>query len=173
MSSFHEEVFEPTLIILGIFGYRNDLTKEECDHIFCLILQEVGRLPDKVLLPLDGKVVHPTTIYIQEWTEMFRIQTQCFQSDWARNGKIAQVIRDDRIQKECTHSFLFLSKDKNQTKWKKLSEKMAKNKTVFTYDDSFHVLTASSKPKTASKPAHKSDIEKGQTLLKFQKKGGC
>lgn len=165
-STLNEEVFEPNVIVLGVFGYTNSVTEQDLhENTLNLILQEIGRIPDKILLPSEGN----SSIYINEWAESLRIKTQIFQADWIRNGKIAQIIRDDRIQKECTHSLIFLSK--RSTRLEKFAEKIAKKgKIVFT---SSHNQTLTQLEKLHSEPAdqasthaHKSD--KG-TMLKWLK----
>lgn len=172
----NDTIFEPSVIILGIFGNTNKITEAELqENILDLILKELGRTPDKVLIPSEGV----SSIYIQEWAESLGVTAQMFHCDWMRNGKIAQIIRDDRIQKECTHALLFLSPKSN--KLEKLGEKMAKNgKTVFTSSVPFQnleMLVVETEQKQqkqkALRPARKSDIGKGQMLLKFQKKAEC
>lgn len=165
-STLNEEVFEPNVIVFGVFGYTNSVTEQDLhENTLNLILQEIGCIPDKILLPSEGN----SSIYINEWAESLRIKTQIFQADWIRNGKIAQIIRDDRIQKECTHALIFLSK--RSTRLEKFAEKIAKKgKIVFT---SSHNQTLTQLEKShseladqASMHAHKSD--KG-TMLKWLK----
>lgn len=165
-STFNEEIFEPNVIVLGVFGHTNSISEQDLhENTLNLILQEIQCIPDKVLLPSEGH----SSIYINEWAESLRIKTQIFQSDWIRNGKIAQIIRDDRIQKECTHALVFLSK--RSTRLEKFAEKLAKKgKVVFTSSDN-QTLTQlekshSERADQASVPARKSD--KG-TMLKWLK----
>lgn len=165
---------EPDIIILGVFGNTNKLSEQDLQqNILDLILKELGRTPDKVLIPSEGN----SSIYIQEWAESLGIVTQMFHCDWIRNGKIAQIIRDERIQKECTHSLLFLTA--KSAKLEKNGEKMAKKgKTVFTSSYPFQdlemlVVEPEQKQQKALGRARKSDIGKGQMLLKFQKKAEC
>ncbi len=171
----NDSIFEPQVIILGVFGNTNKIKELDLqDNILNVILQELGRSPDKVLIPSEGN----SSVYIQEWAETCNIKTDVFYCDWMRNGKIAQIIRDDRIQKECTHALVFLS-DKT-IKLEKMGEKMAKNgKTVFTSSFPYQNLEmlvvepVQKKPPKALGRGRKSDIGKGQTLLKFQKKAEC
>ncbi len=167
-----DDIFEPHVIILGVFGNTNKIKETDMqDNILNVILQELGRSPDKVLIPSEGN----SSVYIQEWAETFNIKTDVFYCDWIRNGKIAQILRDERIQKECTHALVFLS-DKS-VKLEKMGEKMAKNgKMVFTSSFPFQDLemfVVEPVPPKALGRARKSDIGKGQTLLKFQKKAEC
>jgi hypothetical protein len=175
MSTLDDEIYEPDTIILSVFGYTNKISEGDIqDNTLTPILAEIGRPPDKVLIPTDGN----SSIYIQSWAEALKIKTQIFQADWQRNGRMAQILRDDRMFKECTHALVFLSQKSQRLE--KFAERMArKGKMVFT---SSHNQTLTqfemsrcepSVPKEASKPARKSDIGKGQMLLKFRKTEEC
>ena len=166
----NENIYEPQVIILGIFGNTNKISEDDIrENTLTLLLQELERVPDKILIPAEGK----SSIYIQEWAEMLKIKTQVFQADWVRNGKIAAIIRDDRISKECTHALVFLSP--KSTKLEKMAEKLCKKgKFVFTSSHN-QILTQfellHSEPlKKASEPVHKLNTGKVQSLLKFQMK---
>lgn len=180
--SLNEYIFEPSVIILSVFGNTNKVSEQDIqDNILTLILQELGRTPDKVLIPTEGK----SSIYIQDWCESLGIKTQIFQADWVRNGKIAQILRDDRMAKECTHALVFISE--KSTRLEKFAEKLCKKgKIVFTSSHN-QILSQlensiSLKPLTAltaltaskaSKHAHKSNKGTEQTLLKYQTKAKC
>lgn len=169
-STLHDEVYTPNMIIVGVFGYNNKISETDIqENITRLLLQEWGQLPNKILLPSEGH----SSIYLQEWADSLHIKTQIFQSDWIRNGKSAQRIRENRMEKECTHALVFLSK--RTERLEKYAESLAKKgKIVFT---SCHNLILTrldcELPVMASKPARKSNREKGQMLLKFQKKEQC
>jgi hypothetical protein len=176
MASIEDDIlFQPNVIVLGIFGSNNKIKEMDLqDNILTILLQELKQVPDKILLPSEGN----SSMYIQTWAEALHISTQVFQSDWARNGKMAQIIRDDRIQKECTHAFVFPSQ--RSTRLEKYAEKMAKKgKMVFTLDnpDNHLLLLLQISPSVPSMPAsaraRKSSKGTGQTLLKFQKKEEC
>ena len=163
-----DELFEPAVIILGIFG-NTKISEEDIQHNLTLILQEIGRLPDKILIPTDGN----SSIYIQDWAESLRIKTQLFHSDWKKNGRIAQIIRDDRIAKECTHALVFIKNPIKTNRLEKLSEKMCKNeKCVFTFNNQLTRLELELSQKV-SMPSHKSNKGTTQTLLKYQKTAEC
>jgi hypothetical protein len=174
--SLDEAIYEPDVIVLGIFGNTNKVTEQELqENTLTLSLQEIGRVPDKILVPNEGN----SSIYIQDWSEALHIKTQIFQADWVRNGKVAQIIRDDRMSKECTHALVFLSQ--KSTRLEKFAEKLCKKgKMVFT---SSHNQTLSqfemshcepSLPQQkASGRAHRLGKGKEQTLLKYQKKAEC
>ena len=170
-SLLDDEIYEPQVIILGVFGNTNKVSEQDLqENTLTPILQELERLPDKVLIPTEGN----SSIYIQEWTDALKIKSQVFQADWMRNGKIAQILRDDRIAKECTHALVFVSE--KSTRLEKFAEKLCKNgKQVFTssHNQTLTQLELShSEPliKKESEHGRKLDRGKGQTLLKFQKK---
>jgi hypothetical protein len=161
-----EPLHRPSMIILGIFGYHNKVTSTDIqEHTLTPMLQELERLPDIILLPSEGH----SSIYVADWAESLHIKTQVFQSDWARNGKVAQRIRDERIQKECTHALIYLSNRSDRLE--KYAESLAKKgKIVFTSssNQTLQMLTCSEPVKKASTSARKSSKEKVQMLLKFQ-----
>lgn len=128
MTTLDDEIYEPQTIILSIFGYTNKISEGDIlDNTLTPILSEIGRPPDKVLIPSEGN----SSIYIQAWAEALGIKIQVFQADWQRNGRMAQIIRDDRMFKECTHALVFLSAKSD--KREKFAEKMVrKGKNVFT-----------------------------------------
>lgn len=169
--SLNDTLYEPQVIVVGVFGNTNKVSEQDLqENTLTLILQELGRIPDKVLIPSEGN----SSIYIDSWAEALRIKRQIFQADWARNGRIAQIIRDDRIAKECTHALVFLSQ--KSTKLEKMAEKLCKKgKTVFTssHNQTLCELEHCEPSLQVSMHARKSNIEKGQTLLKFQTKGEC
>jgi hypothetical protein len=162
-----DTLFQPQLIILGIFGYTNKLNETDLrENILTPILQELGRTPDKILIPSDGN----SSIYIQEWAESLHIKIQIFQADWIRNGRVAQFIRDDRMTKECTHALVFLSQ--RSQRLEQFSEKLAKKgKMVFTSSpDEMLTLLVVDVSDEASKLSHKSNKGIMQMWQKYQKK---
>jgi hypothetical protein len=168
-----ESIHRPSMIILAIFGYHNKVTStDNQEHTLTPMLQELERLPDIILLPSEGN----SSIYVADWAESLHIKTQVFQSDWARNGKVAQRIRDEHMQKECTHALVYLSNRSDRLE--KYAELLAKKgKIVFTSssNQTLQMLTcpepqvAMPEPlKKASTSARKSSKGTMQTLLKFQ-----
>jgi len=176
--SLNDELYEPQVIVLAVFGNTNKISEQNLqENTLTPILQELGRMPDKVLIPSEGN----SSIYIQDWCESLHIKIQVFQADWARNGKVAQIIRDDRISKECTHALVFLPAPRGgvqkSTRLEKVAEKLCKKgKTVFTssHNETLTQLEMSHcepcHPLKALTPSRKSSTGKGQLLLKFQKK---
>jgi hypothetical protein len=175
MSCLDDDIFQPNVIVVAIFGNTNKVSEQDIqDNTLIPILRELGRPPDKVLIPTEGN----SSIYIQDWAEALHIKSQTFHSDWIKNGRIAQIIRDDRMAKECTHALVFLSQ--KSTRLEKMAEKMCKKgKVVFTlsHDQILTELELSkpkeltSKPKQkASKPVHILDKGKEHLLWKDQTK---
>ncbi len=167
MSSVLEDtLYKPDVIILGIFGYSNKISEDDLrDNGLMLILQEIGKIPNKILLHSDGN----SSIYIQEWAESLHINTQIFRADWMKHGRIAQIIRDDRIEKECTHAFVILSE--KSTRLEKISEKLAKKgKIVFTLSHN-QILTQLelSSPVSSSQVSKNARKSSKGTMLKWLK----
>jgi len=165
---------EPQPIILGILGTRSAIQEQYLiDNILTPIVQELGRLPDKVLVPIEGT----SSIFIQSWAESLRIHYQAFEADWRTRGKAAVIMRDSRIQSEATHLLVFLSP--RSTRYEALAERLAlKGKTVFTMsyqDSSLELLEVqpSVPPQVPPQPRPKvrgrrSDNGKGQSSLPMQ-----
>ena len=174
-STLEDTVYQPQLILLSVFGATNKLSEQELlENTLTPLLQEWGRPPDKVLLPSEGN----SSIYIQEWAESLHIKTQAFYADWVRNGRMAQILRDDRMYKECTHALVFLSQ--KSVKLEKFAEKMAKKgKMVFTSscNQTLTQLELSHPPPSgtskASGRARKSDTGIVQMWQKYQTKAEC
>jgi hypothetical protein len=169
MTTLEDTLFDPKVIVLGVFGSTNKVSERDLqEHVLLPILQELGSVPTKLLLPSEGN----SSIYLQEWAETLSISTQVFRSDWARNGKIAQHLRDDQIRNECTHALVFLSS--RSTRLERFSESLSKKgKIVFTSSPELELTQLVYSLERASTHARKSSKGTTQTLLKFQKKGEC
>ena len=171
MSCLDDTVFQPNVIILAIFGNTNKVSEQDIqDNTLIPILKELGRPPDKVLIPTEGN----SSIYIQDWAEALHIKSQTFHSDWIKNGKIAQIIRDDRMAKECTHALVFLSQ--KSMRLEKMAEKMCKKgKIVFTlsHDQIITQLELLESKQKALKPDRTLGKGKEHSLWKDQKKVKC
>jgi hypothetical protein len=158
----------PIQITLGIFGSRTGKQLSEkllIQTILTPILQELGRIPDKVLVPYDGD----SSMYIQEWADALHIPYQTFTVDWVKSGKSAAVLRDNRIRSECTHALVFLAP--RSTRYETLANQMvlAKQspKTVFTvaYQDCvLEHLVHEEPPLLPAKHGRKSGSEKAPLL---------
>ncbi len=115
-------------LFLGVLGSRPDVSAQALqENILTPMLQELGRTPDKVILPVEGL----SNILISDWAEQLHIPTQIYDADWQRHQKRAKIFRDLRIQKEATHFLIFLNK--RSTFNEKLAERLAiQGHTVFT-----------------------------------------
>jgi len=175
VSVLEDTLFEPQVIVLSVFGYTNKISEHDLqDNTLMLMLKEIERPPDKLLLPSEGN----SSIYINDWADSLGIKTQTFYADWKRNGKMAQILRDDRMYKECTHALVFLSNKSNRLE--KFAERMAKNgKMVFTSSPDqtltqYEVQSCQHKEShKASNLAHKSSKGIKQMLQKYQRTTEC
>jgi hypothetical protein len=115
-------------IYLGVLGYNTDATEEKVrEQLLQPMLQELERMPDKMILPSEGN----SSIYLLDWAEQMKIETQVYEPDWRRHQKRAKIYRDSRIQKEATHFLIFLNKRTDTNA--KLADRLAKKgHTVFT-----------------------------------------
>jgi hypothetical protein len=168
--SLEDDIYEPQLIVLAVFGQNNALSTSTLhQEILYPLLEEWGRTPDMILLPNEGK----TASDIQEWAESIHIKTKVFFSDWSQHGKIAQILRNDRMMKESTHSLFFLST--RSKRLEQFAEKWAsKDRQVFTYaeDQLTHLVPPEIPQKNPVKALahdHKSDKGTMLTWLKYQK----
>ena len=165
-STLHDSLITPTPLIMGILGHTNKQSEQSLiETVLTPLLQEFGRVPDRVLLPSEGN----SSIYLQEWAESLHVATQIFHSDWKRHGKIAQILRDDRIKQESTHILLFVGP--RSTTWEKVATSLARKGT--------YVVTSSiGEPLVhwqldAEVPDRKSNTKRGPLFPIFQAKAQC
>ena len=113
---------------LGILGSRPDGNQDKYLYeILGPILQELGRVPDKVILPSEGI----SSVYISDWADSLKIPSQLYEADWRQHQRRAKIFRDSRIQNEATHFLVFLNKRSEFNE--KVSIRLArKGHTVFT-----------------------------------------
>lgn len=91
-------------IYLGILGSNQHVSKQDIhEKIIHPIIGELGRLPDRMLLPSEGL----SSAYISLWAERAGIDTQTIEADWRRLQRKAAILRDARILKESTHLIVF------------------------------------------------------------------
>lgn len=146
-----EDIKRAEPLFLGVIGSRTDATEERIrDEVLLPILQELGRMPDKMLLPDEGT----SSIYISDWADTMRIPSQVFQCDWQRHGKRAKIFRDSRIQEDSTHFIIFLQKrsEFNEKLGTRLARKGYKVFTVAYKDWSLEELTLTDPPGTEQQP---------------------
>jgi hypothetical protein len=143
-----EDIFRSNPLYLGILGYHSDVDEIKVrEQLLQPILQELGRMPDKIILPSEGN----SSIFILDWAEQMKIETQVYEPDWRRHQKRAKIYRDARIQKESTHFLIFLNKrtDTNE----KLAHRLAqRGQTVFTVTYATWEVEMLSMPPPAAAP---------------------
>lgn len=113
---------------LGILGSRTEVDATKyVDEILTPLLEEWGRLPERVILPAEGG----SSIIIGDWAEQNKVPTQIYEADWFRHKRRAKIFRDARIQQEATHFLIFLNK--RSTFNEKLAERLVRSgKSVCT-----------------------------------------
>lgn len=156
MSDFTDENTElekGVPLYLGVIGSRQDIDQIKVHELIINpILQELGRVPDKIILPAEGT----STIFLSDWAEMFKIPTQIYEADWRKHQRRAKIFRDARIQQESTHFIIFLNKRSEFNE--KLANRLARlGKPVFTInytDCSIELLSAGSTSKNQTTMFH-------------------
>jgi hypothetical protein len=115
-------------IYLGVLGSHSAVDEVKIrETLLQPILQELGRMPDKLIVPSEGN----SSVYITDWGEQMKIETQIYEPDWRRHQKRAKIYRDSRIQKESTHFIVFLNKRTNTNEM--LANRLARQgKVIFT-----------------------------------------
>lgn len=109
MSEFTDEtgpLMKAEPFFLGVIGSRTntELTKY-VEDILTPLLEEWGRLPDRLILPAEGN----SSIMIGEWADQLKVPTQIYEADWFRHKRRAKIFRDARIQQEASHVLVFLN----------------------------------------------------------------
>ena len=121
-------VIEEKPILLGVIGSRTDADQTKLiDTILIPLLQEIGKPPEKLLLPEEGL----SSIFLSDWAESLKIPHQIYQADWFKHQRRAKIFRDSRIQEESNHFLIFLNKRSEFNE--KLATRLArKGNRVFT-----------------------------------------
>ncbi len=154
---------------LGVLGTRTDVDSSKyVDGILLPILEEWGRIPERVILPAEGG----SSIMIGEWAEQMKVPTQIYEADWFRHKRRAKIFRDARIQQESTHFLIFLNK--RSTFNEQLAERLARSGkhvcTVSYTDWEVTMLIPSSTPPSAPPTTRGSKRGIGTTLKPPQSK---
>lgn len=125
----------PQPILLGVLGHRQDITYDILyDKIITPILSELGRMPDRVILPSEAT----SSALLYGWAEKFKLSLIAYETDWNRLGRKARAVRDARITQESTHFIIFLGKRSEY--YDQHADKIArKGKTVFTVSNEFEL----------------------------------
>ena len=121
-------VIEEKPILLGVIGSRTDADQTKLiDTILMPLLQEIGKPPEKLILPEEGI----SSIFLSDWAESLKIPHQIYQADWFKHQRRAKIFRDSRIQEESNHFLIFLNKRSEFNE--KLATRLArKGNRVFT-----------------------------------------
>jgi hypothetical protein len=158
MTDFTDEAppEKATPIFLGIIGSRQDGTQQHyIENILTPILSDLGRVPEKVILPAEGT----SSIFLSDWAETLKIPTQIYEANWKIHNRRAKIFRDARIQQESTHFLIFLNKRSEFNE--KLATRLAKQGypvyTISYSDWSIELLTAP--PSLSSPPAPPAERE--------------
>ena len=122
-------------ILLGVLGHRQDITYDILhEQIINPILAEIGRIPDKVVLPSEAT----SSALLYGWAEKLKVSMIAYETDWNRLGRKARAIRDARIAQESTHLIMFLGK-KSDYYEKQALTLARKGKIVFTVSNEFEL----------------------------------
>jgi hypothetical protein len=87
-------------VVLGVLGTRNNI--RDMDTLVIGPIVEAWGLPDEIILPFEGE----SSAVLQEWATSQKIPVRMVQSDWAKQGRRAGLLRDACIQREATHLVL-------------------------------------------------------------------
>lgn len=143
---------------LGILGTRTDVDASKyTDGILTPLLEEWGRVPERVILPAEGS----SSIMIGEWAEQMKVPTQIYEADWFRHKRRAKIFRDARIQQESTHFLIFLNKRSNFNE--QLAERLArsgKHVCTVSYSD-WEVTMLIPSSRSPSAPQAKRESKRG------------
>ena len=135
METLDDNPVLPQPILLGVLGHRQDITYDILyDQIITPILSEIGRMPDRVILPSEST----SSALLYGWAEKFKLSLIAYETDWNRLGRKARAIRDARIMQESTHFIIFLGKRSEY--YEQHAHKIArKGKIVFTVSNEFEL----------------------------------
>ncbi len=92
----------PTQVRLGILGQRRDLIQKDVSEILDLIAEDFPEV-QSLIVPSEGD----SSIYAEAWAIKKKIPVTVHAADWRRDGKRAQIFRDNRIIYESTHFLIF------------------------------------------------------------------
>jgi hypothetical protein len=135
MATLDDTPSAPTLILLGILGHRSDITYDILhERILYPILGELGRMPDRVVLPSEST----SSAILYTWAQTMRLSPIAYDSDWAKLGRRARIFRDARIIAESTHIIVFLGK-RSDYYYKQAMSLVRKGKIVFTVSNTFEL----------------------------------
>ena len=115
----------PVQCRLGVLGQRRDLDLKDITQILDLIAEDVPTI-QSLIVQSDGD----SSIYAESWAEKKKIPVTVHQSDWRRDGKRAQIFRDNRIIHDATH-FLIFGGPRSERPLKTATQLTKKGHTVY------------------------------------------
>ena len=110
---------------LGVLGLRRDLDAKDIIQIFDLIAEDSPQI-QSLIVPSEGD----SSIYAEAWAEKKKIPVTVHQADWRRDGRRAQIFRDNRIIHDSTH-FLIFSGPRSERPLKTATQLTKKGHTVY------------------------------------------
>lgn len=114
-------------IVVGVLGTHSTISKEEIHTTVLHPLMEVlGRLPDKIIVPAEGH----SSAHLSIWAERNTVPLQAVEADWRKLQRKAGILRDARILKEATHLLVFVG-SRSRTHEQTAIRQVKKGKRVF------------------------------------------
>ena len=112
---------------IGLLGLRRDLDAKDISQILDLIAEDIpSSAIQSLIVPSEGD----SSIYAEAWAEKKKIPVTVHQSDWRRDGKRAQIFRDNRIIHDATH-FLIFGGPRSERPLKTATQLTKKGNTVY------------------------------------------
>ncbi len=128
MDIFDEKIEQTKPFYLGVLGKTETIdNKKLTEQILQPLLEEWGRLPDKIIQSSEGA----SSYLLGLWAERHQIELQSLHADYFKLGKRAGFLRDAMILKETTHLLVFLG-TKSQKNEEMAVREAKKGKHVFT-----------------------------------------
>jgi hypothetical protein len=115
----------PIQVRFGILGQRRDLTDKEISEICDLVIEDFPEV-QALIVPSEGD----SSIYAEDWATKKKIPVTIHQADWRRDGRRAQIFRDNRIIHESTH-FLVFGGPRSERPLKTAEQLAKKGNTVY------------------------------------------
>jgi hypothetical protein len=89
---------------IGILGLRRDLDAKDMTDILDLVIEDIPLSAiQSLIVPSEGD----SSIYAEAWATKKKIPVIVHSADWRRDGKRAQIFRDNRIIHDATHFLIF------------------------------------------------------------------
>lgn len=117
---------QPIQIRFGILGSRRDLEENDIEDILNLIIED---FPSDILT-LNVCSEGNSSIFAETWATKKKIPVVIHEADWRRDGKKAQIFRDNRIIRDSTH-FLIFGGPRSDRPLKTGQQLAKKGKTVY------------------------------------------